>query len=275
MWPLLKATYDAWDRDNAQRMGAALAYYTVFSLAPLLLIAIALAGHVFGHGPVHTMVLANVERTLGPESARTIRQFLLDASQATGARASAAGVCALLFGVMGIVAELQASLNQIWKIRPRSGSLGAFLRTQIVSLTFVLASGFLFLLSLILTALATRMGQNLGAVITIPEAVVHIVNMAATFGVTMLMFAAIYKLLPRASVAWRDVWTGAAATALLFVLGNFVLGIYIGKTSVASVHGAAGSLLGITVWTYYCAQIFYFGAELTHAYAGAATGRSN
>jgi membrane protein len=248
LWPRAKATYQAWNGDNGQRMGAALAYYTVFSLAPLLLIAIAVTGSVFGHAP-----------------AQTVRQFLLNAAQASGARASAAGVCALLFGSLGVAAELQASLNQIWKIKAPPGSLSSFLRTQVLSLAFVLASGLLLLVSLIATPFLAAAGQFLGGKPAILETLFHIVNMSAALGATMMIFALIYKFFPRVPVAWRQIWPAAAAAALLCVLGSFILALCIGKTGASSAHGTTSSLLGIAAWAYYCAQIFYFGAEYAHA----------
>ena len=270
MPPLIKTAYESWKANNGQRMGAALAYYTIFSLAPLLLIVIAVAGAVYGHGPARLMVLDAARRSVGQESAMIIGGLLEEiAKPAKGTLASVIGFGALLLGAMGVVAELQASLNFIWKAPARPASLGRYIRTRLASLSFILAIGFLLLVSLILNALAAALGKFMGGLLPVPEAVLQALNMGVSFTVITMMFALIYKLLPETRVAWRDVWTGAIATALLFTLGNLILGLYIGKTSVASVYGAAGSLIAIMVWTYYCAQILFFGAEFTHAYAEA------
>ena len=270
MPPLIKTAYESWKANNGQRMGAALAYYTIFSLAPLLLIVIAVAGAVYGHGPARLMVLDAAQRSVGQASAKIIGGLLEEiAKPAKGTLASVIGFGALLLGAMGVVAELQASLNFIWKAPARPASLGTYIRTRLASLSFILAIGFLLLVSLILNALAAALGKFMGGLLPMPEAVLQALNMGVSFTVITMMFALIYKLLPETRVAWRDVWTGAIATALLFTLGNLILGLYIGKTSVASVYGAAGSLIAIMVWTYYCAQILFFGAEFTHAYAEA------
>ena len=270
MPPLIRTAYESWKSNNGQRMGAALAYYTIFSLAPLLLIVIAVAGAVYGHGPARLMVLDAARRSVGEASAKIIGGLLEEISKpAKGTLASMLGLGTLLLGAMGVVAELQASLNVIWKAPSRPASLGTYIRTRLASLSFILAIGFLLLVSLILNALTAALGKFVGGLLPIPEAVLQALNMGVSFTVITMMFALIYKLLPETRVAWRDVWTGAMATALLFTFGNLILGLYIGKTSVASVYGASGSLIAIMVWTYYCAQILFFGAEFTHAYAEA------
>lgn len=270
MRTLVMTAYGSWKANNGQRMGAALAYYTVFSLAPLLLIVIAVAGIVYGHGPARVMVLDSARRSVGPESAAVIGGLLQEiAKPVKGTLASVIGLGALLLGAMGVVGELQSSLNFIWKAPPRPGSLAGYFRTRLASLSFILAIGFLLLVSLVLNALAAGVGKYMGSMLPVPESALQAVNMGVSFSVITMMFAMIYKLLPEARIAWRDVWTGAMATALMFAFGNLVLGLYIGKTSVASVYGAAGSLIAIMIWTFYCAQILFFGAEFTHAYAEA------
>lgn len=270
MRTLVMKAYESWKANNGQRMGAALAYYTVFSLAPLLLIVTAVAGIVYGHGPARVMVLDSARRSVGPESAAVIGGLLEEiAKPVKGTLATVIGLGALLLGAMGVVGELQSSLNIIWKSPARPASFAGYFRTRLASVSFILAIGFLLLVSLVLNALAAGVGKYMGALLPVPEIALQAVNMAVGFSVITMMFAMIYKLLPEARIAWRDVWTGAMATALMFVFGNLVLGLYIGKSSVASIYGAAGSLIAIMIWTFYCAQILFFGAELTHSYAEA------
>ncbi len=268
MPPLLLDTYVAWKANNGQRMGAALAYYTIFSLAPLLLIVIAIAGAIYGDSETRHIVTDAAQQTVGLENARFLNHLLAQiAKPGKGILASAIGSGTLIIGALGVVAELQESLNCIWKVPAQPTSLGTYLRTRLVSLSFILAISFLLLVSLILSALASRLGKYLGGHMPIPEILLQALNMGLSFAIITMVFALIFKLLPETTIAWRDVWTGAIATALLFSLGNLALGIYVGKKSVTSVYGAAGSLVTIMVWTYYCAQILFFGAEFTHAYA--------
>ena len=264
---LVKAVTD-WNADSGPQKGAALAYYTIFSLAPLLLIAMALAGMVVGNGATHDFVMARIQTTVGLESARVIDDLLLNLSQPGASKAaSAIGVFVLLLGASGAVGELQLSLNQIWKVPPRESSLAARIETRLLSLAFVLAVGFLLVVSLILSAIAAALEKYLAERLTLPAFVLRTMNMAVCFSLVTLLFATIYKLLPEVKIAWRDVWTGAAAASFLFTIGNSFLGMYLGKFSGASAFGAAGAVVLILVWTYYCAQILYLGAEFTHVYA--------
>jgi membrane protein len=270
MRTLVMTAYASWKANNGQRMGASLAYYTVFSLAPLLLIVIAVAGLVYGHGPARLMVLDTARRSVGPDSAAAIGGLLEEiAKPAKGTLASVIGLGALLLGAMGVVGELQSSLNFIWKTPSRPASFSGYFRTRLASLSFILAIGFLLLVSLVLNALAAGVGKYMAGLLPVPEPLLQALNMGVSFSVITMMFALIYKLLPEARIAWRDVWTGAMATSLMFTLGNLMLGLYIGKAGVASVYGAAGSLIAIMTWTFYCSQILFFGAELTHAYSEA------
>lgn len=268
-WGLLKRTASAWNADNGRQKGAALAYYTIFSLAPLLLIAMALAGMVVGNRVTHDFVMARIQSMVGPESARVFDDLLVSISRPGASRwASVVGAAALLMGASGVVGELQHSLNQIWKAPEVKSSLAADLESRLLSLAFVLAVGFLLVVSLVLSAVVAALEQYLSARLALPAFVLQGANMAVCFALITLLFAMIYKVLPAARVRWHDVWMGAASTALLFTFGDALLGGYLGTFSGSS-YGAAGSVVLILVWTFYCAQILYFGAEFTHAYAEA------
>jgi membrane protein len=265
---MLVKTATDWSADNCQQKGAALAYYTIFSLAPLLLISMALAGMVVGNGASHDFVMARIQTMIGRESAGIIDDLLLNISRPMASKAaSAVGVLVLLLGASGVVGELQSSLNQIWKSPPRESSLATRLEARLLALSFVLALGFLLVVSLILSAIVAALGKYLAEMMTLPPFVLQAMNLAVFFALITLLFAMIYKVLPEARIAWHDVWAGATATAFLFAVGNSFLGLYIGKFSGASAFGAAGSVVLILFWTYYCAQILYLGAEFTHVYA--------
>lgn len=267
---VILAAYASWKANNGQRMGAALAYYTVFSLAPLLLMVMAAAGAVFGDGPARSMALESARRSLGPESAAVIAGLFEEiAAPVKGTLGGLVGLAALLLGAMGVVRELRSSLNFIWKSPTRPASFTGYFRAHLESLSFILALGLLVLASLVLNVAAAGAGKAMGALLRIPEVALHAMNLGFSFSVITTMFAMIYKFLPEARIAWRDVWTGAMAAALMFTLGNLALGLYIVRIGVASLYGAAGSLTAIMAWTFYCAQILYLGAELTHAYAEA------
>lgn len=263
MWGDVREAYRAWNADGGQRMGAALAYYTVFSLAPLALIAVWIAGTVLGSEVSTESLIARLHGYIPPEASEALRDLLHRARRPRGGGWSGlVGLGTLLLGASYMVGELQSSLDKIWKVTPRRSAPASYLRRRFVSIAFVLAVGFLLLVSLVLSAVFAALGRTVAGVLPLPEAVMQAANGAATFGLITLLFATIFKLLPDARVAWRDVWSGAAITALMFVAGNALLGLYLGKRGAASAHGAAGSLVLVMVWTYYCAQILYFGAEL-------------
>lgn len=267
-WGMLVKTVADWDADNCQQKGAALAYYTLFSLAPLLLIAMALAGMVVGSGEIHDFVMARIQAAIGPESARTIDAAILAIAQPVSSKiASGVGGVLLLLGASGVVAELRNSLNQIWKVRPRETGLAIHLETQLLSLAFVLAAGLLLIASLAFSAAAAALPKYFTGRLALPACVLHCMNIAGSFALITCLFAMIYKLLPETKITWHDVWTGAGVTSFMLTVGNSFLGSYLGRFSRASSYGAAGAVVLILVWTYYCAQILYLGAEFTHVYA--------
>jgi membrane protein len=223
---------------------------------------------VAGNREVHDCVVAQVKAAVGPESAHSIGELMSTVSLSLSSKAaSSVGVVLLLLGASGVVGELRSSLSQIWKVSPREGMLVVHLKTQLISIVFVLAAGLLLIASLFLSALAATLETYLAGKTAIPPFVLQSVNMAGSFALITLLFAMIYKYLPGPRIPWHDVWMGASATSLLLSVGNSFLGLYLGKLSGASAYGAAGAVVLILVWTYYCAQIMYLGAEFTHVYA--------
>jgi membrane protein len=266
---LVKQTFAEWSKDNVPRLGAAMAYYTVVSIAPLLLVIIAVAALVFGREAAEGAIVLQLTGLVGETAAQAIQEMLQNASKpSTGILAAVLGVVTLLAGASGVFAELQAALNTIWKApaKPDKGLLG-ILKDRFLSLMMVLGTGFLLLVSLVLSAALAAIGSFLQGLLPVPESVLHVLNFALSFGAITLLFAMMYKILPDVPVAWNDVWTGAAVTAFLFTLGKFLIGMYIGKANFASTYGAAGSLVVILVWVYYSTQILLLGAEFTYVYA--------
>jgi membrane protein len=266
---LVKGAYFEWSEDKAPRLGAALAYYTVFSLAPLLLVVIAIAAFVFGEKAAQGQIVGQIEGLIGPDSARAIQDMLANAQKpSSGIVATVVGVVMLLAGASGVFGQLQDALNTVWEVEPKPDrGLVGIVRDRFLSLTMVLGTGFLLLVSLVLSAALATAGQALHRLSPGLEAIGHVVEIAVSFGIVSLLFALIFKYLPDAKIAWRDVWFGAVVTAALFVIGKFAIGLYLGHASIGSAYGAAGSFVVILVWVYYSAQILLFGAELTQVYA--------
>ena len=274
LWGLVKAAVNAWVDDYAASMGAALSYYTVFSLAPMLLIVIAIAGLVFGAEAAQGQIFGELRGIFGDDTASSIEALLVSVSKpAEGMVAAVVGVAVLLLGATSVFGELQDALDRIWRAPARQPSLGMWglLRARLLSFGMIFGLAFLLMVSLVFGALVTAMGTWWGGLFENPlggwELVLQGVNLVIGFVLTTAVFAMIYKLMPRVRVHWHDVWLGAVVTALLFTLGKFLIGLYIGKTGVASAFGAAGSLVVVLIWVYYSAQIFLLGAEFTWAYA--------
>ncbi len=268
-WQLLKSTYAKWNNDHAQALGAALAYYTVFSLTPLLLIVIAIAGFVFGQEAAQGQIMGQIQGLVGDESAKAIQSMIEEARKpAAGILATVIATVMLLFGATGVFAQLQESLNIIWQVEQQPGEgLWKMLKDRFLSLMAVLGTGFLLLTSLVISAGISAVGATAAHVLPGPEFVLQILNFLVSFVVVTLLFAMMYKLLPDKSVRWNDVWIGASITSLLFTIGKFFIGLYLGKSDVGVAYGAAGSLVVILIWVYYASQIFLFGAEFTAVYA--------
>jgi membrane protein len=270
---LLKLTYQGWKEDNASRLSAALAYYTIFSLAPLLVIVIAITGLFWEQEAVQSQVMNQIESLVGAEGRTFVSNVLTSASNpAEGITATIVGIITLLFGALGVFNELHNSLNIIWEVEEEETK--GFLQTikkvifaRFLSFTMILGIGFLLLVSLVVSAGLSAVQETIGNAIPLSEVIWQIVNLVVSIGVITILFALIYKFLPDAEIAWRDVWLGAFVTSLLFSLGKTLIGIYLGNSAVASSFGAAGSLVLLLVWIYYSAQILFFGAEFTQVYA--------
>ena len=270
VYSILKETASDWMEDKAPTLGAALAYYTVFSLAPLLIIAIGIAGLVFGREAAQGQIFDQLRGLLGDASGKAMEDMVQNASAkpATGIVATLIGVVTLLFGASGVFGQLQTSLNAIWDVQPKPGrGVIGIIRDRILSFGFILVVGFLLLVSLLLTAAIALVGEWSGGMMPGMETLVQILNSVLSLAVITLLFAMIFKFLPDAKIAWHDVWIGAFITATLFTVGKFALGLYLGKSGVGSSYGAAGSLIVLLLWVYYSSQILFFGAEFTQVYA--------
>ena len=267
---LLKQAAWDWFDDSAPTLGAAVAYYTVFSLAPLFIIAVAIAGLVFGREAAQGQIFEQLRVLIGDTSAAAMQDVVESANSkpATGVFATVVGFVALIIGASGVFAQLQASLNAIWRVEPKPGrGLWGLVQDRVLSFGFILIVGFLLLISLILTAIIAFIGQWFGGFVPGVETLIQILNTIFSLAIITLLFAMIFKFLPDVKIAWRDVWIGALITAGLFTAGKEILGLYLGKSGVASSYGAAGSLIVLLLWVYYSAQIVFFGAEFTKAYA--------
>ena len=266
---LLKATYLAWTNDNAPRMSAALAYYTIFSLAPLLIIAVAVAGLVFGIEAAQGEISAQIEGFIGRDGAKTIETLIQSAHRPVyGTVAGVIAIALLLLGASGVFFEMDDALNTIWRTaRESKGLIQQIFRVRLLSIGMVLGMGFLLLVSLLLSAALTGLAKYAGDFLKIPEFLLHAVDFFSSLLFMTGLFAMIFKLLPHARITWSDVWVGAGLTSLLFTAGKFVIGFYVGKTISASAYGAAGSLVVVVAWIYYSALLLYFGAEFTRVYA--------
>src|SRR5688500_13925202 len=265
---LLKKAANSWVEDYVPSMGAALSYYTLFSIAPLLLIVIAVAGLAFGDEAARGEIFGQLAGLIGEEGAKGVEGLVQAADEPKeGMLSTVIGVVVLIIGATTVFGELQNTLDRIWRAPAREQSSGWWnlLRTRLLSFGMILGIAFLLMVSLVMSAGLSAIGK----LWAFPgwEALSHGLDVLVSFGITTLLFAMIYKFIPRVHVAWRDVWIGAAFTAILFAIGKFLIGLYIGKSAVASAFGAAGSLVVLMLWVYYSAQIFLLGAEFTWVYA--------
>ncbi len=270
-WRLAKEAVSSWVDDGASSMGAALAYYTVFSIAPLLLIVISVAGLVFGQEAARGEIMSQLSGLLGSDNAGAIEDLLKSVSEPhKGVVATIIGVVVLLIGATTVFAELQSALDRIWRApdRPAGSGLWTLLRTRLLSLGMVMGLGFLLMVSLVVSAGLSALQKWWAPLFSEGTVVLmQALNIGLSLVLLSAIFAMIYKWMPRVRVAWRDVWIGAVITALLFTLGKSLIGLYIGRSGVASAFGAAGSLVVLLVWVYWSAQIFLLGAEFTWVWA--------
>ena len=264
-WAILSATVGDWYEDRAQRLGAALAYYTVFALAPTIVLVIAVAALVLGHEAARDEILRQTHELVGEQGAKAVESWIATARDpGASSKAIGLGLVTLVFGLWGVFGELQDALNTIWGVTPKAGrGVLDMIRQRFWSFALVIGTGFLLLVSLAISTWISILTKYFWYLLPLPGPALEAVNVVVSFGVITVLFALTFKLLPDVDIAWRDVWLGAAVTALLFTVGKLVIGLYLGKSGVASAFGAAGSLVVILVWVYYSAQILYFGAEFT------------
>jgi membrane protein len=266
---LFKTAAKDWSEDKCSRLAAALAYYTTLSLAPLLVVVIAVAGLVFGADAARGAIMDQLGGLVGSDSAATVQSMVEGANRPrTGVLATIFGAVVLLFGATAVFIELQDSMNTIWEVKPKPGrGVWGVIRRRFLSLGMVFAIAFLLIVSLVVNAGLAALGDALAGWVPGAPVVWQVLTYLLTFAIVMLLFALIFKVLPDVKIEFRDVWIGAAFTALLFMLGKLGLGLYIAKADLASTYGAAGSVVVLVLWLYYSAQIFFFGAEFTQAYA--------
>lgn len=266
---LLKQTFKEYNEDKVPRLAAALAYYTVFSIPPLLVIVIAIVGFFFGRSNAQDAILQQVSNLIGAQGADAIGTILMSTDDPEGGLiATIIGVVLLLLGASGVFGQLQDSLNTIWEVRPKPGQgIGAMIRKRFFTFSMVLGVGFLLLVSMVITTFLVSLGTIIRGVLPGSTLVLQIVNFLVAFLLITLLFGLIYRYVPDAKIAWKDVWLGAAVTTLLFTIGKQVIGLYLGNSDIGSTFGIFASLIVLLVWVYYFAQIMLFGAEFTQVYA--------
>lgn len=267
-WRIIRAAALRWFDDEPFHMAASIAYYTLFSLAPLLVIVVALAGGLFGEEAVRGEIVARTRAVVGEAPARVIASAIRNATfDPSGPFATVASALVLLLGATAVFAELQRSLNRIWRVDAGSANvLLAMLRRRLVAIAMILVLGFLLLVSLIASAVLAAVAAHVGGFLRMPALVLEGANFVFAFAVTAMLFAVMYKVLPEAEIGWREAGVGAAVTAALFTAGKAVLGTYIGWSGLGSTYGAAGSVVMLLAWVYYSTLIVLFGAEFTHVY---------
>jgi membrane protein len=264
---IVKATFAAWNRHEAPRLGAALAFYTILSLSPLVIIVVALAGLVFSRSTAQALILSQVQGMIGQDGGNAVESMLANVQKpAAGILGTIVGILSLLFGASGVFTELRSALNLIWEVKPEETSgVVALLRERFFSFGMVLSIGFLLLVSLVVSTVLAAIGKFFGGLLPIPSPALAILNFLLSYVGVAILFGLIFRFVPEAGIRWRNVWPGALVTAMFFTIGKTLIGLYLGKSSVGSAYGAAGSVIVVIVWVYYSAQIFFFGAEFTHA----------
>jgi membrane protein len=269
VWGLLKETATAWDEDNVARLAASLAYYTLLSIAPLIILAVAVTGLAFGEEAARQHIAGELAGVVGAGAAVAIQSIAENArTPGTGVVSIVVGLCVLLFGASGVFGELQSALNTVWSVAPRPGrGIWGLIKDRFFSFTLVLGVAFLLLVSLVVSAALTWLGQVFASSLPGGAVLWQVLNFCISLAVVTALFALMFKKLPDVEIRWRDVWVGAAVTAGLFTLGKFGLGLYLGSAGVSSAYGAAGSIVALVIWVYYSAQVLLVGAEFTEAYA--------
>jgi membrane protein len=267
-WLIIKDTGYGFVADEALSRGAAIAFYTATSLAPVLLIVIAIAGLVFGHDAAQNSITGQLSGLMGDQTAQLLQTAVVSASKkSSGTLATLVGLLTLILTASGVFGEMQSALNAIWKAEPSGTAITRLIRARAVSLGLVAALGFLLLVSLVVSATLAAFGNQLNAVLPFGKIILSLINLVVSFALITVLFAAIYKILPDRPLAWRDVILGAVVTAALFTAGKSLIALYIVRSDTVSSYGAAGALIALLLWVYYSAQIFLLGAEFTKAYA--------
>ena len=270
---LLSESFDSWNRHKAPRLGASLAFYTLLSLAPLLLVVVAIVGLVFGRAIAQRGVVEQVQMLVGSQGAKATEALLQSSRNTThGLIATIVGLITLLFGASGVMIELRDALNTIWEVPTpeiigMSNKIRAYIKDRLFSFAMVVSIGFLLVVSLAISAWVSALGTLSTSVLPVTEVLLHVSNVVVSFAVITALFAAIYKIIPDVRLEWRDVILGGAVTSLLFTIGKLLLGLYLGKASVASSYGAFASIVVLVIWVYYSGQIFFLGAEFTKSFA--------
>jgi membrane protein len=269
IFELLKEIYSEWSQDKATRLAAAMSYYTIFSLPPLLLLLIAIAGFFLGPKHVQSEILSQVQGIVGPQGSDIIQTMLNQVSNTrSGIIWTVVGVVTLLMGAGGLFGQIRGALNTVWEVAPAPGrGIMTTVMNRLLSYSMVLGAGLILLLSLVLSAALSGLVQYFGNFLPASATLLQVANQIFSFAVIAVVFALIFKILPDVEISWEDVWVGAAFTALLFTIGKYVIGLYLGRSSTSSVYGAAGSLVVLLLWIYYSAQIFLLGAEFTQVWA--------
>lgn len=268
MWKLLRNTVLSFIEDEALSRGAAIAFYTVTSIAPILLIVVAIAGLVFGRVAAQGAITAQLSGLMGQQTAEVLQSAVANsANTSAGTLATVLGIIAVVVTASGVFSEMQSALNAIWKAKPQGATVSRLIRARAVSLGLVASLGFLLIVSLAVSAAITALGDYLNGFLPFGKLIASAMNTVISIVLLSVLFAAIYKILPDTPIAWGDVLVGAVATAVLFTAGKSLIGWYIGSSAVGSTYGAAGALIVLLLWVYYSAQIFLLGAEFTKAYA--------
>lgn len=268
LWIVTRRSAEAFIDDGALSRGAAIAFYAVTSIGPVLLIVVAVAGLFFGEDAARGALMTKLGGAMGPQSAGFLQTAIGSASNPkSGVLATVIGVVSLIVTASGVFGEMQTALNAIWRASPEGTTVTRLIKARLTSLTLVVSLGFLLLVSLVIGAAIAAVGQMLNDIMPFTQMLLHLLNFVVSLVLLAAIFAAIYKILPDTHLRWRDVIVGALVTALLITIGKLAIGIYIGTSGIASSYGAAGSVLAALLWIYYSAQIFLYGAEFTRVYA--------
>jgi membrane protein len=264
----LMETFTIWNEANASAMGAAVAFYTIFAIAPLFILVLALAGFLFGHEAAQRELYGQISGLVGKNGGEAIQSILTAADKPKASLiATVIGFITLFVGASTVFIQLQQSLNAIWNVRPKSAGVRSFIVHRLLSFAALLGIGFLLLVSLIVSAVLDAAGKWMSGIVPAHEVIWHIIDAVFSLGIITVLFAMIFKILPDVKIAWRNVWIGSLMTALLFTAGKFLLGAYLGRSTLSSAYGAAGSFVVVLLWVYYSAQILLFGAASIRVYA--------